>query len=541
MRIGKYILSSLLLIAALAWTLWFVFAGFGNPQDPLYWLYKYEHLEGGWMVAGTLLAGGGIVHLFGAQLLPLRLAGWLCVVGAIAIPYCCLLSKEQRRENIHWLALTYLPMGYGAFQEFSPGTLTVLLLSLLWVCVEWYRRSGNGLWPVVCAGIVTGLAVTVRFPNILALPLALLALHSGQAIIARHETRYRLTLTIAALITAGVVYGLSLWLVTPAATDTAMSSHEMRAMLLKLWQHGGQLAGYLFIAFGAIKAYSLTLAPQGEGKNNKPAIINHKSAIALGCAVGLLLVYFIAYTMRPTQWYNTDLTYFISAFCLVLALTSNSLTANPLNYGAAILIVATLGTDTAWLKLFPAVLCLLPVAGVQYEQATRRYLWSLLMVVAIMVAVRFSTNSVGKTNLLATETRTLVAPYEHIAITEAEQERLEQYKADYDSLSSNPLTVIALGQDNHLIRAVTGCEAARYNEFWSNIFDSVYTAKYRPIIEAERPIVFCAFSPQFKTKKIYQDRQSAMENMLRELGYREIDRSEYRYVIYIPNDDTEIR
>ena len=544
MRIGKYILSSLLLIAALAWTLWFVFAGFGNPQDPLYWLYKYEHLEGGWMVAGTLLAGGGIVHLFGAQLLPLRLAGWLCVVGAIAIPYCCLLSKEQRRENIHWLALTYLLMGYGAFQEFSPGTLTVLLLSLLWVCVEWYRRSGNGLWPVVCAGVVTGLAVTVRFPNILAFPLALLALHSGQAIIARHETRYRLTLTIAALITAGVVYGLSLWLVTPAATDTAMSSHEMRAMLLKLWQHGGQLAGYLFIAFGAIKAYSLTLSPQGEGNNNKPAIINHKSAIVLGLAVGLLLVYFIAYTMRPTQWYNTDLTYFISALCIVIAFAANyqlSIINYQLPIGMAILIVATLGTDTAWLKLFPAVLCLLPVAGVQYEQATRRYLWSLLMVVAIMVAVRFSTNSVGKTNLLATETRTLVAPYEHIAITEAEQERLEQYKADYDSLSSNSLTVIALGQDNHLIRAVTGCEAARYNEFWSNIFDSVYTAKYRPIIEAERPIVFCTFSPQFKTKKIYQDRQSAMENMLRELGYREIDRSEYRYVIYIPNDDTEIR
>ena len=533
MRIGKDILSVLLIVAALAWTLWFVFAGFGNAQDPLYWLYKFEHLEGGWMAAGTLLAGGAVVRLFGAQLLPLRLVGWLCVVAAIALPYCCLLSKEQRRENIHWLALTYLLMGYGAFQEFSPGTLTVLLLSLLWVCVEWYRRSGNGLWPVLCAGVVTGLAVTVRFPNILALPLALLALHSGQAIIARHETRYRLTLTIAALITAGVVYGFSLWLVTPAATDTAMSSHEMRAMLLKLWQHGGQLAGYLFIAFGAI-ALGEKMNLESPVSNDKYTISNIKYKIILGCAVGLLLIYFIAYTMRPTQWYNTDLTYFISAFCLVLALNANPLTANPLNYGAAILIVATLGTDTAWLKLFPAVLCLLPVAGVQYEQATRRYLWSLLMVVAIMVAVRFSTNSVGKTNLLATETRTLVAPYEHIAITEAEQERLEQYKADYDSLSSNPLTVIALGQDNHLIRAVTGCEAARYNEFWSNIFDSVYTAKYRPIIEAERPVIFCAFSPQFKTKKIYQDRQSAMENMIRELGYREIDRSAYRYVIYVP-------
>ena len=89
----------------------------------------------------------------------------------------------------------------------------------------------------------------------------------------------------------------------------------------------------------------------------------------------------------------------------------------------------------------------------------------------------------------------------------------------------------------HLMRAVTGCEAAKYNEFWSNIFDSVYMAKYRDIIEAEHPIVFCSFSPQFKTKPVYQDRESALENMLREQGYREIDRSKYRYMIYIPTSN----
>ena len=58
MRFDKHILSVILLVAALLYTLSFVFAGFGNHQDPLYWLYKYEHLEGGWMAVGTLLTGG---------------------------------------------------------------------------------------------------------------------------------------------------------------------------------------------------------------------------------------------------------------------------------------------------------------------------------------------------------------------------------------------------------------------------------------------------------------------------------------------------
>ena len=104
-------------------------------------------------------------------------------------------------------------------------------------------------------------------------------------------------------------------------------------------------------------------------------------------------------------------------------------------------------------------------------------------------------------------------------------------------MSNVQCPILAIGQEMHLMRAVTGCEAAKFNEFWSNIFDSVYTAKYREIIRQERPIVFCSYSPQFKTKPIYKDRESALENMLREEGYREIERSKYKYMIYIPSEN----
>ena len=133
MRSAKLILSISLLAFTLSWLLWYVFAGYGNPMDPFYWLYKYQSLESGWMSVGTILTGGALVRLFGAQLLPLRIAGWACVVAAIVLPYCALLNREQRLNNLHWLALAFGLMGYGAFQEFSPGTLTVLLLSAIWV------------------------------------------------------------------------------------------------------------------------------------------------------------------------------------------------------------------------------------------------------------------------------------------------------------------------------------------------------------------------------------------------------------------------
>jgi hypothetical protein len=198
--------------------------------------------------------------------------------------------------------------------------------------------------------------------------------------------------------------------------------------------------------------------------------------------------------------------------------------------------IATLGTDTAWLKLFPAVLCLLPVAATRYTPQMKRYLFIVLAVLSIVVVTRMTTNSVGQSNLTKVQSISTIAPYQGIAIRNAEQTRLEQYIADFDSLSNvqYPMSnILSMGQENHLMRAVTGCEAARFNEFWSNIYDSVYTAKYREIIRAEQPIVFCSFSPQFKTKPEYKDKESRMEQMLLEEGYQPIDRSKYRYMIYV--------
>ena len=512
MRFDRSILSISLLVVGLAWTLWFVFAGFGNHQDPLYWLYKYQHLEGGWMAVGTLLTGGAVVRLFGAELLPLRLFGWLCTVAAITLPYCCLLDKEQRKKNLHWLALTFLLMGYGAFQEFSPGTLTVLLLSALWVTSAKPSALSSQL-----SAFLLGLAIAARFPNILVL-LVLIPLWKKRSL---------WNIPIAAL-TAGVVYLLGYFFVTPAPLDAAMTSHDLWPMITKLWTNAGMLIGFLLLGIGVLAL--------GE----KSAISNKQSAI--GVALGLAIVLYIALTIKSTQWYNIDLTYLISALCLVIAFAANnksSIINHQLAIGAAILIVATLGTDTAWLKLFPAVLCLLPVAAAQHTEPLRRYLWWVMVPVTLMVMVRHNTNSIGRDRLTQATTVSTITPYRGIAITDAQEARIKQYRADYESLrlafSDERLEVLALGQENHLMRAVTGCEAARYNEFWSNIFDSVYTAKYRPIIEAEQPIVFCSFSPQFKTKPAYKDRESAMENMLREQGYTAIDRNTFRYTIYIPS------
>ena len=313
-----------------------------------------------------------------------------------------------------------------------------------------------------------------------------------------------------------------------------MGSHDLWAMVTKLWEKGGLLIGMLLLSVGvlAIGQYTKNLSPFNF----------HLSPLA-GLLVGTLLVYFVAYATKPFQWYNIDMTYLVSALCLVIALRQFSIFHFQFSIGAALLIVATLGTDTAWLKLFPAVLCLLPVAAVHYEESMRRYLCGVLAVLAVIVMVRMTTNSVGQSNLTQVNTISSVSPYKGIAIRDIEEQRMNQYIADYDSLQSTisniQCPILSIGQDMLLMRAVTGCEAAKFNEFWSNIFDSVYTDKYCDIIVEERPIVFCSFSPQFKTKKTYKDKESRMEQMLLEEGYTPLDRSKYKYMIYIPGASSQ--
>ena len=233
----------------------------------------------------------------------------------------------------------------------------------------------------ILSPILLGLAVAARFPNILAL-LVLVPLWKKRSI---------WNIPIAA-VAAGVVYLLGWWLVTPAATDAAMtSSHELLSMFTKLWENGGKLVGYLLMAAG---------------------VLAFREKKYTGWLAGGALVLVIVYTMKPLQWYNTDLTYLLSALALALSVSGLSTFHRPLLVGAAVLSVATLGTDTAWLKLFPAVLCLLPVALTQYKTvAEQRYLYEVLVVLCVVVVLRMTHNSVGQSDLMKVQTFSSVSPY----------------------------------------------------------------------------------------------------------------------------------
>lgn len=524
MRLVKNILSVILLLFTLVWSLWYVFAGFGNPMDPFFWLYKYQTLECGWMTVGSIMAGGACVRLFGAELLPLRLVGWACTVLAVAIPYCCLLTKEQRRENIHWLAITYGLMGYGAFQELSPGTFTVPLLSgIATLAVLYYRQPQKKY--LIGLGVLSGLAITVRFPNVLVMPIILVLLcckHGFNRKTVRPEAMYLALTTIV----AALIYGLSSYIITPTYADPVAGNHQFSTLFTELKEKGAMLLGFALLWLGVF------LLPRLD----RPDWARYKARwVIAGLAVGGILIYVITYAIGVRTWYNMPLTYMLSAGCLMLTLLSEK---KEYWWMAAIFVVATLGTDVGWLKLFPAVVCLVPVVAVQEKPAMRQYLYPVIFGFTAAVMVRFSMNCIGGGNLRNAHVVSSTSPYTHIRLMEEEQQWMDRVIMDYDSIGAP--TTLALGRQAHRMRAITGCETAWLNEFWPYIHDSLYAAKYEPLIEQRQPVVFCFYTMEYKGRKS-KDGYTPIEQMLRAKGYKEIDRSAYKYMIYVPGERLTIR
>ena len=147
-------------LLAVLWTLSFVFWG-GGGNDPYYWISVYDGVIGGGKSISflTVALGYFLGETFGYTLLTYRLAGWICDLLAVLVPFIFIVPKDRRfsPKGLLFLSLTLLLMGYGTFNEFSPGTLPFLLLSACLVPLHKFSLDG-GMKSVLTLAVISALA-----------------------------------------------------------------------------------------------------------------------------------------------------------------------------------------------------------------------------------------------------------------------------------------------------------------------------------------------------------------------------------------------
>ena len=299
-------------------------------------------------------------------------------------------------------------------------------------------------------------------------------------------------------------------------------------MLQDLGENGYRLIAGIALWGAFAYALSLTRRPMHEAWRWLIAI-----------AAGGLMLYYVVYAFSASEWYNLSQQYMISSLVLLVAIVlcaqheRHELPMLAVGFSLMIMSVATLGTDMGFMKLFPALLCLLPwwSAYVQWP-ARQRYVLMAMAVITTLFVVRFSTNAIGRHNIFLENTWGQTDIMRYTRISDTENAQMIQLVADYETYSGLA-PVYAVGDKQHMVRALTHCNAPVRNEFWSNIFDPVYTKWYSELVGREHPVIFCMFSPSFKAKPEYKDMHSRLEEMLLDSGYTAIDRSEFKYMIYV--------
>lgn len=523
-----------LLVFALAYTFVFVIAGFGNHMDPFYWMGLCKEHSMSFMTIGTIALGHAWIQMFGASVITMRLLAWILTLVAMAIPYICLLDKEQRIRNLHWLAICYCLLGYGVFQEYSAGTLSVFLFSIL--ATVWVLYLRNERW-IYMLPIITAMAISARFPNVVVL------LFLGILLPIYGATNHKLVKKIlidesififGSILILGGLYAILGVDMSWASFEEVFSSHAsgvhaLDSMINALVIKSGSLLFYttIWIVLGFIVFFILRL---------KNEWLRWLSVLVLAGLMGI----FLKFSFSLKDWYNANLHYFLSSATIALALYVIVQASKEKNWFSLFIVISLLligcvvplGSDTAWLKLFPIYLCFIPVLiGLCVKPINKeRYLYPMLIVFCGYVMVTYCFNPIGSKSLFQGKVFGSQPLFHYVFIPQSTDDYLNQVAADYAEFGKDGNT-IAVGDGAHLCAQLTGAQTLQQFGFWSNIDDSIYVSKVSLYVEEKRPVVFCLHTPKF----VYQDENigdSMLEDKLCKLGYEIIDRSSDCYMIY---------
>ena len=83
--------------------------------------------------------------------------------------YFILQHSKNYSKNIYYLLFGIFLLGYGSYNEFSPGSSTILSISILVVLLYKYFEIRKIAY-LIALGVISSIAIWLRFPNILVVP-----------------------------------------------------------------------------------------------------------------------------------------------------------------------------------------------------------------------------------------------------------------------------------------------------------------------------------------------------------------------------------
>lgn len=529
------VLKYVFLALAILYTFVFVVFGFGNYMDPFYWMSMYERYDvNSYMYCGTIALGYVWMKCFGATVFSMRVLGWLLSVVSLAMPYFFLLEKTVRRKNVHWLAFAYCLLGYAVFQEFSPGSLSVFFISLLSIVLVKYFENRKY---VAFIPLVMALAIVSRFPNVvLLLFMPLIVLING---FLKKQKAVKVCVDECVVIVGTIVSSLLFYIMLGVDTSydnlrlgfnqEAQGNHSISVMIELL------ISNIMTLVYdvGVVLVVLFGLAINRHSKSWRKWI--------LPCVFAFCVFAYMKYKIGFKEWYNIHLHYFISSLTIAFGLhgcvrgiiEKKSHTTLVILSLLLIGAVVPLGSNTAWLKLFPMYLCFLPFIVIRFFSPSyeRSYIYPTMAVICACSMAIFFTNPIGDYSIMDCRVSGTQPLYSGVYIPKEVDDYLNDVVSDCIEYGEKGNTV-AVGYGAHLFHQLTHCNNIDYNDFWMRLDDTVFFESVRNQIEKNHPVVFCMSIPCHVDGNLGS---TYFEKKLKEMGYCEVKREADCYTIYVQN------
>jgi len=449
-------LSIVLLVCSIFFTLSYVFVGFGNPMDPYYWIMQFRDYSANFMTCGTAFIGHLISLIFGEKLVMFRLFSWLLVSLSVILPYCILLDKEKQKQGVIYLAIGFFFLGYGTFAEFSPGTMTVFLTSLLVIVWSKFIQKPS-IGKIILLSTFSAMAIICRFPSILIIPVMILILCIDAFVQERpfkqsiwHVFVYVFCVLLLTIIGYWIL-GANIYNLSHTLSVAQSDTHSIYEMITALWKELPRLLMYLAVIITIVSAHKACLT-------KIPEYIKWVWVVLLSIGFALFYKQYVGYKV----WYNSQMHEFLA--CISIALLLRLIMFHEITKEQRIELIGILllcvmvpmGSDTVWMKLFPVFVCLLPYLAANYIHLSYncKYLFVIGIVLSYFVLRAYVCNPIGNVKMWQNQCTIENIPiYKGIFVSQADKDRVDNYMGLSKAYSGE--NNIAFGNDAVLFGYLT--------------------------------------------------------------------------------------
>lgn len=460
----------------------FCFWSRGN-NDIYYWLNMYSEPCNSMLTCGTYVVARWWCDVFGYNVLSVRILSFLCNFTALTLP-ALLYHKSTFFEwkNLIWYGLAVILMGYGTFNEFSPYSISFLLLSatisIILLCEHSIKNS-------IILGLLSALVTLCRFPNFV-----IFFIVFAYIITSVYKNNYSLRNVMLNLISYILSYmvlltgfylisGFNPLNIIESINYSKDETHTFSVLLERMGKHGFQIFSYCGI---------ITLLFVLSTINIKETFFRVIIQI-LGC-IGLLLTFY--YNIGLREWANWNLHYFISALCICFVLLgawmlyekNHKISSLHIVLSTFVMFVPAIGSDVSFFKLFPNVLVFLPLVGysVQKEYIFNMSTYAMLVMLILFSLLCYSKNNFSKCQPGDKKTFMKMCYYDDnpyvlqgVCISKSDRAYIDTLLSDYTVYSSsvNNKNLIFYGDWAHYAHEITNTSAMYHSNFFMDKNDSI--------------------------------------------------------------------